>query len=180
MIHLKVNLILFAELFNVWAVLFCLFFKELLLKVCSAIQNQDFTIIQDYITGLKTLLYLQSLEGMENWEGQSPPVPVHQGGKPVLRVADIIGQVWSRSVYLTDDFPHLPPVDLFWRPSFLIDCSVLISIHKFEIYWCRDGFFFLKWKFHTPLCCHKTCRVFLLIVFENLYTLCKRVTFILV
>ncbi|PVD23165.1 hypothetical protein C0Q70_16428 [Pomacea canaliculata] len=62
------------------------------LQVCSAIQNQDFTIIQDYITGLKTLLYLQSLEGMENWEGQSPPVPVHQGGKPVLRVADIIGQ----------------------------------------------------------------------------------------
>lgn len=62
-------------------------------QVCSAIQNQDFTVVQDYITGLKTLLYLQSLEGLMGWEGQSPPTPVHQCGKPVPRVADIIGQV---------------------------------------------------------------------------------------
>ena len=28
-------------------------------QVCSAIRNQDFTLVEDYITGLKTLLYLQ-------------------------------------------------------------------------------------------------------------------------
>ena len=28
-------------------------------QVCSAIHNQDFTIVQDYLTGLKTMLYLQ-------------------------------------------------------------------------------------------------------------------------
>ena len=29
------------------------------MQVSSAIQNQDFTVIDDYTTGLKTLLYLQ-------------------------------------------------------------------------------------------------------------------------
>merc|ERR1719187_946080 len=31
------------------------------LQVCSAVQNQDFTVIEDYVTGLKALLYLESL-----------------------------------------------------------------------------------------------------------------------
>lgn len=52
------------------------------LQVGSAIQNQDFTVISDYISGLKTLLYLQSL-GLDGWQGQSPPTPKHQRGKPV-------------------------------------------------------------------------------------------------
>lgn len=30
-----------------------------ILQICSAIHNQDFTLVEDYITGLKTLLYLQ-------------------------------------------------------------------------------------------------------------------------
>ena len=29
------------------------------LQVCSAVQNQDFTVVQDYIAGLKCLLYLK-------------------------------------------------------------------------------------------------------------------------
>ena len=29
------------------------------MQVSSSIQNQDFTVIDDYITGLKALLYLQ-------------------------------------------------------------------------------------------------------------------------
>jgi len=53
--------------------------------VGSAIQNQDFTVIEDYVTGLKALLYLQSL-GVEGWEGQSPPTATHQRGKPVPRL----------------------------------------------------------------------------------------------
>ncbi|XP_027206045.2 dihydropyrimidine dehydrogenase su(r) [Dermatophagoides pteronyssinus] len=56
------------------------------LQICSAIQNQDFTVIQDYITGLKTLLYLKSLNDEEydkKWNFQSPPTPVHQKGKPI-------------------------------------------------------------------------------------------------
>lgn len=32
------------------------------LQVCSAIQNQDFTVVQDYITGLKALLYMNGRE----------------------------------------------------------------------------------------------------------------------
>lgn len=52
-------------------------------QVCSAVQNQDFTLIDDYITGLKTLLYLSSLEEVKDWDGQSPPTFKHQKGKPV-------------------------------------------------------------------------------------------------
>ncbi|XP_012284888.1 dihydropyrimidine dehydrogenase [NADP(+)] [Orussus abietinus] len=54
-----------------------------LLQVGSAIQNQDFTLIEDYVTGLKALLYLKSLEQVNDWDGQSPPTIKHQKGKPV-------------------------------------------------------------------------------------------------
>jgi hypothetical protein len=63
------------------------------LQVCSAIQNQDFTLIDDYISGLKTLLYMRSLEELHDWDGQSPPTIKHQQGKPVLKLTDILGQV---------------------------------------------------------------------------------------
>lgn len=59
-----------------------------LLQVCSSIQNQDFTVIEDYLTGLKAALYMKNLEGMEVWDGQSPPVPPHQKGKPVVSLRD--------------------------------------------------------------------------------------------
>ncbi|XP_033210054.1 dihydropyrimidine dehydrogenase [NADP(+)] [Belonocnema kinseyi] len=53
------------------------------LQICSAIQNQDFTVIDDYTTGLKALLYLKSLDQVKDWDGQSPPTFKHQKGKPV-------------------------------------------------------------------------------------------------
>jgi dihydropyrimidine dehydrogenase (NADP+) len=43
------------------------------LQVCSAIQNQDFTVVQDYISGLKCLLYMQARDDLKKWEGQTPP-----------------------------------------------------------------------------------------------------------
>merc|ERR1719346_326049 len=53
------------------------------MQVSSAIQNQDFTVIDDYTTGLKTLLYLQSIEELKAWNGQSPPTARTYKGKPV-------------------------------------------------------------------------------------------------
>uniref|UniRef100_A0AAQ5Y387 Dihydropyrimidine dehydrogenase [NADP(+)] n=1 Tax=Amphiprion ocellaris TaxID=80972 RepID=A0AAQ5Y387_AMPOC len=61
------------------------------LQVCSAVQNQDFTVIEDYCVGLKALLYLKSLE-LKDWDGQSPPTEKHQKGKPVPRLEDLVGQ----------------------------------------------------------------------------------------
>ncbi|KAG8555597.1 hypothetical protein GDO81_017754 [Engystomops pustulosus] len=61
-------------------------------QVCSAIQNQDFTVIDDYCIGLKALLYLKSIEELQDWDGQSPPTFRHQKGKPIPKIADIIGQ----------------------------------------------------------------------------------------
>jgi dihydropyrimidine dehydrogenase (NADP+) len=43
-------------------------------QICSAIQNQDFTVVQDYISGLKAYLYLQAREDLKTWDGQSPPL----------------------------------------------------------------------------------------------------------
>ncbi|KFR00409.1 Dihydropyrimidine dehydrogenase [NADP(+)], partial [Nipponia nippon] len=62
------------------------------LQVCSAIQNQDFTVIDDYCTGLRALLYLKSIEELEDWNGQSPATMQHQKGKPVHRIADLMGK----------------------------------------------------------------------------------------
>ncbi|RCN36330.1 4Fe-4S binding domain protein [Ancylostoma caninum] len=54
------------------------------LQVCSAVQNQDFTVVEDYCTGLRALLYLKAAKSLKDWDGQSPPVEKHQKGKPLL------------------------------------------------------------------------------------------------
>lgn len=60
-------------------------------QVCSALQNQDFTLIDDYCTGLKALLYLDGR--LSGWEGQSPPTFKHQKGKPIIPIYDKHGRV---------------------------------------------------------------------------------------
>lgn len=62
------------------------------MQVCSAVQNQDYTVVQDYISGLKTLLYLKgksSIGELTSWDGQSPPTPKHQLGKDIISCAEI-------------------------------------------------------------------------------------------
>eukprot|EP01012_Entosiphon_sulcatum_P020608 TRINITY_DN2551_c0_g1_i1.p1 TRINITY_DN2551_c0_g1~~TRINITY_DN2551_c0_g1_i1.p1 ORF type:complete len:1033 (+),score=162.44 TRINITY_DN2551_c0_g1_i1:22-3099(+) len=44
-----------------------------LMQICSAIQNQEFSIVDDYITGLKCLLYIKGRNDLSGWKGQSPP-----------------------------------------------------------------------------------------------------------
>lgn len=61
------------------------------MQVSSAIQNQDFTVIEDYITGLKALLYLETLDGLDSWDGQSPPTARTQKGKPAGGHKDLEG-----------------------------------------------------------------------------------------
>merc|ERR1719450_278786 len=61
------------------------------MQVSSAIQNQDFTLIDDYVTGLKTLLYMQTLEGVDDWDGQSPPTARTYQGKPVVELQAVLG-----------------------------------------------------------------------------------------
>ena len=67
-------------------------------QVCSAVHNQDFTLVDDYITGLKTLLYLQGISELASWEGQSPPTPKHQRGKVITpKISEIVGKVRKMS-----------------------------------------------------------------------------------
>eukprot|EP01135_Chromosphaera_perkinsii_P007593 Nk52_evm49s914 gene=Nk52_evmTU49s914 len=56
-------------------------------QICSAVQNQDFTVVEDYITSLKALLYLKTREDLADWDGQSAATPVHQLGKPVADIS---------------------------------------------------------------------------------------------
>ncbi|XP_045672627.1 dihydropyrimidine dehydrogenase [NADP(+)] isoform X1 [Phyllostomus hastatus] len=62
------------------------------LQVCSAVQNQDLTVIEDYCSGLRALLYLKSVEELRDWDGQSPATVRHQKGKPVPRIAELAGK----------------------------------------------------------------------------------------
>ncbi|XP_050426621.1 dihydropyrimidine dehydrogenase [NADP(+)] [Adelges cooleyi] len=80
-------------------------------QVCSAVQNQDYTLIRDYCTGLKALLYLQanpppSTDG-SRWVGQSPPEPVAvQKGKPIVPGTEV------KNKQLKDLLLELPADDL--------------------------------------------------------------------
>lgn len=47
-------------------------------------QNQDFTLVDDYKTGLRALLHLRTLELEKGWDGQSPPRRKLYKGKPVV------------------------------------------------------------------------------------------------
>lgn len=74
----------FGKTLSNWSV-FTLIYRST--QICSAVQNQDFTVVQDYITGLKALLYLKSNPPPNQphlWSGQSPPLFKHQKGKPVI------------------------------------------------------------------------------------------------
>ncbi|KAK6644995.1 hypothetical protein RUM43_001271 [Polyplax serrata] len=64
-----------------------------LLQVCSAVQNQDCTLIDDYKSGLQALLYLSSIEELSDWDGQSPPTEPHQKGKKAFPVKGEDGKV---------------------------------------------------------------------------------------
>jgi dihydropyrimidine dehydrogenase (NADP+) len=55
-------------------------------QICSAVHNQEFTVVQDYITGLKAYLYMQSRPDLANWDFQSPP----KGAVP--SVGQIVGR----------------------------------------------------------------------------------------
>eukprot|EP00760_Papus_ankaliazontas_P027475 PhM_4_TR3356/c0_g1_i1/m.29092/K00207/DPYD; dihydropyrimidine dehydrogenase (NADP+) len=44
-----------------------------LVQICSAVQNQDFTVVQDYIMALKTALYMQSRPDLRDWLDMQPP-----------------------------------------------------------------------------------------------------------
>ena len=53
------------------------------LQVCSAIHNQEFTVIDDYITGLKALLYVRAIDELRDWDGTfsflSSPLSSNEG-----------------------------------------------------------------------------------------------------
>ena len=43
-----------------------------LMQICSAVQNQDFTVVDDYISGLKWQLYMHSRSDLKDaWDGQT-------------------------------------------------------------------------------------------------------------
>jgi dihydropyrimidine dehydrogenase (NADP+) len=77
-------------------------------QVCSAIHNQDFTLVEDYVTGLKTLLYLQGLSELATWDGQSPPTLKHQKGKVInQKQQEVMGKV--RGLHVQRKSPYKLP-----------------------------------------------------------------------
>jgi dihydropyrimidine dehydrogenase (NADP+) len=43
-------------------------------QICSAIMNQDFTIIHDLVTGLKSILYMKGRKDLADWRHGMPPL----------------------------------------------------------------------------------------------------------
>ena len=43
-------------------------------QICSAVMNQDFTIIHDLVSGLKSLLYMRGRKDLQKWDHGMPPV----------------------------------------------------------------------------------------------------------
>lgn len=71
-------------------------------------------MIEDYCTGLKALLYLKSIEELQDWDGQSPPTARHQKGKPVATLEEVKGRVRAVLNFpavlkrlFTNDYPSL-------------------------------------------------------------------------
>ena len=50
-------------------------------------------MVDDYITGLQTLLYLNTIEELNQWNGQSRPTPQHQLGKRIQSIETLVGKV---------------------------------------------------------------------------------------
>lgn len=88
------------------------------MQICSSIQNQDFTVVEDYITGLKCALYLKSREDKREWEFQSPINPVEpdklyakQGaGLPHFGPYEEKNKALRKSVWLAKDLQAREPV----------------------------------------------------------------------
>jgi len=59
------------------------------LQICSAIQNQDFTVVQDYLTGLRCLLYMKSREDLSRWDYQTPPDKLSTRGSMMGHAAPV-------------------------------------------------------------------------------------------
>lgn len=68
-------------------------------QICSSIQNQDFSVIEDYITGLKTFLYMEAhKEQYPGWSAQFPPGrTVPKTVRPLARVVVVGCLSWSRA-----------------------------------------------------------------------------------
>lgn len=72
--------------------------------------------------GLKTLLYLKSLE-LTDWDGQSPPTEKHQRGKPVPRLGDLVGKV-----LLLKSYKYLQYMDVERSLLHSVDKSYLLRL----------------------------------------------------
>lgn len=59
-------------------------------QICSAVQNQDFSVVADYITGLRALLYLRSSKQADLWNGQTYRLQQkRQRGKVVISANEL-------------------------------------------------------------------------------------------
>lgn len=110
-----------------------------LLQVCSAIQNQDFTVIEDYCTGLKALLYLQSIGELQDWDGQSPSTIRHQKGKPVPKIVDLMGKVCDVDHYNSHAGPYQCKFMLVdWYASIQYQNNINIILFSIKTIWLSD------------------------------------------
>lgn len=78
-------------------------------QICSAVQNQDFSVISDYTSGLRALLYLRSSKQADRWNGQTLVRPQKvQKGKKLMTTSDLKPILGSNDLKLPffGDYKH--------------------------------------------------------------------------
>jgi dihydropyrimidine dehydrogenase (NADP+) len=83
-----------------------------LIQICSAVQNQDFSVVQDYIMGLKAHLYLQSRPDLQSWNMQQPPTTVTLQTGTLPKFGNFLAERWRRRQQADADGVDLTPTEL--------------------------------------------------------------------
>lgn len=113
--------------------------------MCSSVQNQDFTVVNDYITGLKALLYLKANAPNSSWDGQSPPIFKNQKGKPVVHLKGEDGKVSGTNHYyqsLTSAKPNRKQIKTRRKKRYNYDYvtrSIIVILFLFSFTVCYSA-----------------------------------------
>ena len=84
-------------------------------QICSAVHNQEFTVVQDYIYGLKCLLYLMAKQESAEWDDKAH-LALRVSLKPSRRVASCPDSVTLSTKELLSA-RHMPKPQMCWRST---------------------------------------------------------------
>ena len=102
--------------------------KCCLFQVSSAIQNQDFTLVDDYISGLKTLLYMQ----VGRKACQTCKIP----GNNIFLIIFLLSRPWRGLTIGTGSLPQPPGKSTLTMPSVKSKANTILNVEVKRAFGC--------------------------------------------